>query len=53
MIESITNAAAMTSSETISKQAFPEPKVNIIIAGQTGVGKSTLTNAIMGRDVAV
>lgn len=38
--------------QTYEKEIITQPELNIIIAGKTGVGKSTLINAVFGEDVA-
>lgn len=38
--------------QTYEKEITTQPNLNIIIAGKTGVGKSTLINAVFGEDVA-
>ena len=42
----------ITYSEYESKKNINKEKVNIIVAGKTGVGKSSLINYIFGKEVA-
>ena len=42
----------VTYSEYESKKNINKEKVNIIVAGKTGVGKSSLINYIFGKEVA-
>jgi len=39
--------------EALAKQRTKLGKINIIVAGHTGVGKSTLVNAVFGREFAL
>lgn len=47
-----TSTGEVTYSEYESKKNINKEKVNIIVAGKTGVGKSSLINYIFGKEVA-